>query len=119
MEKEVKNEKEQKYDMIVTIVNRGFSDYVIESAQRAGASGSTIILARGTGVRENEELLGIKIHPEKEIVLTIVPREVRNNIMKGICNDANLNLEGKGLCFSFPVNNLLGVSHNFKPDKKK
>lgn len=111
-------EKETKYDMIVTIVNRGFSDYVIESAQRAGASGSTIILARGTGVRENEEVLGIKIHPEKEIVLTIVPRYTRNDIMKGICNDANLNAQGKGLCFSMPVNNLLGVTHNMKPNKK-
>ena len=52
--------KETKYDVIVTIINRGFSDYVIESAQRAGASGSTIILARGTGIHENEEALGIK-----------------------------------------------------------
>ncbi len=111
--------KETKYDVIVTIINRGFSDYVIESAQRAGASGSTIILARGTGIHENEEALGIKIYPEKEIVLTIVPRETRNDIMKGICNDANLNLEGKGLCFSMPINNLLGVTHNMNINKKK
>lgn len=104
-------EKEIKMDVIVTIINRGFSDYVIDAAQKAGATGSTIILARGTGVHENEEILGIKIHPEKEIVLTIVPKKNRNEIMKAICTGANLNLEGKGLCFSLPINNLMGVTH--------
>ncbi len=111
-------EKEQKYDLIITIINRGFSDYVVESARKSGASGSTIILARGTGVHENEDILGIKIHPEKEMVLTVVPTERRNEIMKSICDDANLTHENKGMCFSLPVNNIMGVSHIVSKKKK-
>lgn len=110
--------KKYENDLIVTIVNRGFSDYVVETARQAGATGATIINARGTSLHETDKFLGISIQPEKEVVLILVRKENRNKIMTEICIASNLNQEGKGLCFSLPVSNLKGVAHLFEKPKK-
>lgn len=115
-----------KYDLIVTIIKQGYSDYVIDASKSAGATGGTVLNARGTGVHEKSSFMGINIHPEKEVVLTLVKRERRNAIMQEICDKASLNLEGNGVCLSLPVNNVTGISHvartdlnNIKPKTEK
>ena len=113
------NEKnKENYDLVIAIIGRGFSDYVISAARDAGATGATIINARGTGVHENDSILGIKIQPEKEIVLILVNRLKRNEIMKKVCEASNLNSEGKGLCFSMPVSDIAGISQLINTKKK-
>ncbi len=99
------------FELIVTITNRGYSDFVVESARNAGASGGTIIHGRGTGVHEKESILGVSIQPEKEMVLTLVNKEEKSRIMKAIVEGANLNKEGKGICFSIPVEDVSGINH--------
>ena len=117
--KSVAKTKNKEFDLIVVVINRGFSDYIVDAARDAGASGATIINGRGTGVHENDSVLGIKIHPEKELVLILVYRDKRNEIMKKICEASNLNDEGKGLCFSMPVSDIAGINHLVNPDKNK
>lgn len=109
--KTIEKRKNKDFDLIVVIVNRGFSDFVVDAAREAGASGGTIIFGRGTGVHEQNSILGIKIQPEKEILLILVYRNKRKEIMKAICERSNLNEEGKGLCFSMPVSDIAGINH--------
>ena len=61
---------ERAFELIVAIVNRGFSDLVMDAARKAGASGGTILHGRGTGVHEAAQFFGVAIQPEKELVLT-------------------------------------------------
>lgn len=110
--------KKYEHDLIITVVNKGFSDYVVETGRQAGATGATIINARGTSIHETDKFLGISIQPEKELVLILVKKENRNKIMTEICVAANLNQEGKGLCFSLPVSDLKGVAHLFEKPQK-
>ncbi len=112
--------QEQKYDLIVTIVDRGHADYVIDAARDAGASGSTLLHASGTNPNEQDKILGVKINPEKDIVLTLVKREEKKSIMNTIAIRTNLNTEGKGICFALPVNDVMGISRmqNMKKSKK-
>ncbi len=109
--KSVSKRKNKEFDLVVVVINKGFSDYVVDAAREAGASGATIIGGRGTGTHENDSILGIKIQPEKEIVLILVYRTKRNEIMKKICERSNLNEVGKGLCFSLPVSDIAGINH--------
>lgn len=104
------------FELIVTIVNKGFSDYVIDASRDAGATGGTIINARGTGNDENESFMGINIQPEKEMVLTLVKTESKKQIMQEICERTNLNDDGRGLCFSLPITSVAGIS-SFKEIK--
>src|SRR5699024_7547465 len=59
------------YEAIFTIVDKGLSEKVIDSAKSAGATGGTVIHGRGSGSREKALLFNIEIEPEKEIVLIL------------------------------------------------
>lgn len=98
------------YKLIVTIVNKGFSTAVMDAARSAGATGGTIINARGAGAHEAEKLFGIAVQPEKEAVLIIVDGNSCADIMKSVIAKAGLNMLGAGICFSVPVDDVLGVA---------
>ena len=49
------------YEMIVCVVNNGFSDAVMSAAREYGAKGGTVLHARGTANQEAETFFGISI----------------------------------------------------------
>ncbi|MBQ9263906.1 MAG: P-II family nitrogen regulator [Clostridia bacterium] len=98
------------HDLIVTIVNRGFTDLVMDAALPAGARGGTVVHARGAGTEEASQFFGITIQPEKEMVLILVRHEQKVPVMQAITRGAGLNTEGHGLVFSVPVTDVMGVT---------
>ncbi len=100
----------KKYDLIITIVNKGYSDYVVQASREAGATGGTIINALSSNSKETEKFLGVTIQPEKEIVLTVVKSDDKTKIMKAICESTNLDTIGRGMCFSLPVSKIEGIT---------
>ena len=96
-------------DLIITIVNKGYSDYVVDAARDAGARGSTILHGRGSTAEKNQ-FMGISLQDEKDIVLTLVVRTDKKKIMEAIADRTDLNAEGRGFCFSRPVNDDVGVN---------
>ncbi len=100
---------DNKFELIVAIINRGFSDLVMDSARASGATGGTILNARGTVVDKAQTIMGISIQPEKEVVLILTKAEKRDEIMAAICKSAGLNTLGKGIVFSLLVEDVLGV----------
>ena len=65
------------------IVNAGFSSEVVEIARSVGSTGATIINARGS-VAKPKTIFGITIDTEKEIVLSIVEKDVAIKIMEKV-----------------------------------
>jgi nitrogen regulatory protein PII len=100
----------KEFSLIMTVVNRGFADAVITAAKEAGARGSTIIYARGTGVHEAETFFAVAIQPEKEVIMTLVKKEETRGVMESIVTAAGLGTEGKGLSIALPVSNVAGIS---------
>lgn len=100
---------ENKYEMIFCIVDAGFAIEAMESAKKAGATGGTILRARGTANPEAEEFYNISIHPDKEILWIIVPKEIKDDVMHRLYQDAGLATESKGIAFSLPVTNAVGL----------
>lgn len=98
-----------KFEVIVCIVNNGFTDLVMDAARGEGAKGGTIFHARGTGNPEMEKFFGITISPEKEIVFILVHDEVKEQILKAINKAAGLETKGQGIAFSLPVSDVVGI----------
>lgn len=98
------------YELIITIVNKGFTSVVMDAARKVGATGGTIINAKGSGNHEAEKMFGLVIRPEKELVLILASSADRNVIMQSIIKDAGLNTLGMGICFSLPVDEVMGVA---------
>lgn len=102
-----------KYDLIVTIVNAGEAEDVVESTKKRGADGGTIIHGRGTGVHEQAKLFNILIEPEKDIVLTLINSEKTNEVLEGLKVDCHLNKPGKGIAFVLDTERTIGINHIF------
>lgn len=97
--------------LIVSIVRKGWGDSVLESSMKAGAHGGTVLFARGIGRNEQQRVFGIKIEPEKEVVLNVVPADIVNPVLEAISSAAELSQPGHGLAFVLPVEQLVGVVH--------
>lgn len=100
-----------KYDydseLIVVVANRGYVDIVMNVARRAGATGGTVIHARGTGVDSSEKFFGVTIGAEKEMIFVVAEKEKRNDIMKAIMDEAGENTSAGSILFSLPAKQFL------------
>ena len=114
-----------KHEVILCIVNAGFSDAVMDAAREFGARGGTVIHARGTANAEAERLFNIAIQPEKEIVMILVESAIKNDILHALYQKVGLESDGKGIAFCLPVEDVVGLSAaavkpaEEKPEEKK
>ena len=102
--------KSYKHEVIICIVNSGFSESVMDAARELGARGGTVIRGRGTANAEAEKLYGIVIQPEKEIVMILVDSALKNDILHALYKSVGLNSPGQGIAFSMPVEDVVGLS---------
>ena len=108
---------DKKYELVFCIINSGFSQTVMDAARRVGATGGTVIRGRGTANREAEEYFHITIQPEKEIVMILVPSDIKDNLLTALYHAAGLNSAGQGIAFSVPVDKTAGLSEGIKKPK--
>ena len=101
--------KDYKHEVIICIVNSGFSESVMDAAREIGARGGTVIRARGTANAEAEKLYGIAIQPEKEIVMILVDSSIKNDILHALYKAVGLNTPGQGIAFAMPVEDVVGL----------
>ena len=110
-------ENKKQFELILCIVNSGYTDLVMEAASKSGAKGGTVVTARGSGNAEAEKLYGITITPEKEIVMIVVPREIKDNVLRAIYEEAGLDTRGQGIAFSLPVDEAVGLNAEIEAEK--
>ena len=55
-------------ELIVVILNEGYSDMVMDSAREAGATGGTVLHAKGTGRTKSEKFFGVSLAEEKDMI---------------------------------------------------
>ena len=106
-----------KFEMILCIVNTGFSETVMDAAKEVGARGGTVIHARGTANKEAEQFFHITIQPDKEIVMILVPEQIKDDVLHAIYRSAGLKTEGQGIAFSLPVDEVVGIRTQSDADK--
>lgn len=99
-----------KHELILCIVNTGFSETVMDAAKDKGARGGTVLHARGTANKEAEEFFHITVQPDKEIVMILVPTKIKDDVLHAIYQSAGLKTDGQGIAFSLPVDHVVGLN---------
>ncbi|MBC7086887.1 MAG: P-II family nitrogen regulator [Tissierellales bacterium] len=97
------------YQNIITIVNRGKAEEVIEAAKAAGSKGGTIVNARGSGVNETSKIFNMDIEPEKEIVIILSKEDITDAIVTSIREKLEIDKPGNGIIFVQNINKAYGV----------
>lgn len=93
------NSMENSYQMINVIVNKGYAEDAMAAARKAGAGGGTIIGARGTAREDDAAFFGMKIVPEKDMLIILVPTEKKDDIVKAITDLPCFAEAGSGIVF--------------------
>ena len=115
-ESELKNTP---YELIVVICNIGYNDMVMDAARAAGASGGTIIHARGTAKKETEDFLGISLATERDMVFIVTKADEKEQIMTSIMQNAGIDTKAGSLVFSLPVTATAGFKITKDMARKK
>ena len=102
--------KTDNYEVIFAIVNAGFAEEVMDVAKEQGARGGTIINARGVAREEAAAFFGITLHAEKEILMMVVEKGIRDAVLNAIYKEMGMAKKAKGIVFSLPVSDVAGLA---------
>lgn len=106
---------ETMYNLIMTIVDRGKAEDVVDAAIEVGATGGTIINGRGSGIHETQKVFSMFIEPEKEIVMIVSLRTDTEKIVNSIRVSLKMDQPGNGVVFVQSINQVYGL---YEADKK-
>lgn len=97
------------YKAIFVIVDKGSVEDVLEAAESAGSTGATVIHSRGSSSKEKETLFGIKIEPEKDIILILSKVQKATSIVEAIEQRLKINQSDAGIIFVLDVSKAIGL----------
>ena len=97
-------------DLVIAVINVGFSDDLMAVAREAGATGGTVIHARGLAHEGPVKFFGVSVQDEKEIVLVLTSREKKLPIMEAVSRFCGVTSKAEGLIFSLPVDSVMGLN---------
>ena len=106
--------KTTQHEAVFCIVNEGFSEAVMDAAREAGATGGTVLNARGTASVEAEKKFGIIVQPQKEIVMILVDSKIKEAVLKSLYDAVGLKTAGQGIAFTLPVAEVVGLTPHAK-----
>ena len=97
------------HEVIFAIVNADFAEEAMEIAREQGARGGTILNARGVAREQEAAFFGITLHAEKEILMLVVEKDIRDHILNALYKQMGMNKKAQGIAFSLPVSDVAGL----------
>ncbi len=98
------------HEVIFAIVNSGFAEDVMDVAREQGVRGGTILNARGVVREEAAAFFGITLHQDKEILMMVVDKDIRDRVLNAIYKEMGMAKKAKGIAFSLPVSDVAGLA---------
>ena len=105
------------HEVIFAIVDDGYAEDVMEVAKEQGVRGGTILNARGVANQEAAAFFGITLHTEKEILMMVVDKEIRDNVLNALYKQMGMSKKAQGIVFSLPVSDVAGLVQLPEPEK--
>lgn len=96
-------------ELIVVIMNEGYSDTVMDAARSAGAGGGTVLHAKGTGASMAKTFFGVTLASEKDMVYIVATAKQKTAIMQAIARQAGTATPAGAFCFSLPISSVVGL----------
>jgi len=98
-----------RFKIILALVNDDYQDDVINAAKDAGATGVTILNARGEGIHKNKSFFGLTMETQKDMLLFLVEDFKSDEIMEAIYKAGHLKEHGNGIAFCWTIDRAIGL----------
>ncbi len=105
------------FKLIMAFVKPSITDTVVDAMKKAGATGATIIPARGTGIHEAKSFFGLSIEDQTDIIVFLVEEHVVENLLEVIQLAGKFNEPGTGIALVMPVDHIAGLDSQMKKFK--
>ena len=97
------------FKIIFASVKTDITDDVVDAAKKAGATGATIIAARGTGIREAKTFFGLSLEAQTDIIFFLLESRRVDKVLKVIGDVGRFDKPGTGIAFVMPVDQVIGL----------
>ena len=111
--------KTDNHEVIFAIVDSGYADDVMDIARAEGARGGTILNARGVAREDAAAFFGITIHAEKEILMMVVEKKIRDQVLNALYKQMGMAKKAQGIVFSLPVSDVAGLAPAIPEEPEK
>ncbi|SDI51909.1 hypothetical protein SAMN04488693_11344 [Arthrobacter subterraneus] len=98
-----------KFTAIVVIAPDDLEDKVIRHAQKAGASGMTILHGKGIGGETRTTFFGLTFEGTQSVLLMVVGSHLTARILKELHGILVRGTDSLGLAFAIPIEHLTGI----------
>lgn len=108
-----------RFKLILSSVKPDGTDRIVDAAKKAGATGATIIPARGTGSHEAKTFFGLTLEVQTDIVLFLVEEHSVATILDAIKKAGEFHKPGTGIAFVISVEQVAGLESQMDVFKEK
>lgn len=98
-----------RFKLIMVYVKPSLTDKLVETLKTEGATGATIIPARGTGMREGKTFFGLTIEHQTDIVTFLVEEHMVLKMLDVIETKCEFKNPGTGIAFVLPIEHAIGL----------
>ncbi|WP_300457537.1 P-II family nitrogen regulator [Desulfobacula sp.] len=107
------------FKLILASVKTDITDKVVDAAKGAGATGATIIPARGTGIHEAKTFFGLTLEVQTDIIMFLVEEHIITKILDSIKQAGEFHKPGTGIAFVLPVEHVVGLESQMEKFKQE
>lgn len=98
-----------RFKLIIASVKPHITDPVVDAAKAAGATGATIIPARGTGIREAHTFFGLTLEDQTDIIYFLLEEHMVEPVLEAVRTVGKFDQPGTGIAYVLPVENAVGM----------
>ena len=108
-----------RFKLIFASVKTDITDRIVDTAKKSGATGATIIPARGTGIHEAKTFFGLSLEAQTDIILLLVEEHLVCKILDTIKQAGEFHKPGTGIAFVVPVEQVVGLESQMDKFKEE
>lgn len=108
-----------RFKLILSSVKAGITDKIVDAAKSAGATGATIIPARGTGINEAKTFFGLSLEAQTDIIMFLVEEHLVVKILESIQKAGEFHKPGTGIAFTLSVDHVVGLESQIEKFKEE
>ena len=108
-----------RFKIVFAPVKTHKTDSIVDAAKAAGATGATIIPARGTGMHEAKTFFGLTLEDQTDIVMFLLEEHIVQQVLKAIKTAGEFDKPGTGIAFVLSVDEVLGLESQMEKFKEE
>jgi nitrogen regulatory protein PII len=108
-----------RFKIVFAPVKTHKTDSIVDAAKAAGATGATIIPARGTGMREAKTIFGLTLEDQTDIVMFLLEEHIVKPVLEAIQIVGEFDKPGTGIAFVLSVEEVIGLESQMERFKEE